>query len=441
MSTANHTDKLHDPPNGAARDPAPVRPAGAMIDPDEALRLVLEAAAPLAPRDVPLGEACGLRLAQEVRADRDYPAFDRAMMDGYAVRSADGGRSVAVTGEVRAGMVSPVSVVEGRCLEIMTGAPCPAGADAVVPKEHARREGDRVQLPRAIAPGHHIAPQGSECPADRVVLVPGQTVTPLAVAVMASFGLRSVRVVPRPVLGTITTGSELVRADAEPGPAQIRDSNGPMLSAMTVDLGLARPLHLHADDRPEAIVHALGTLSDRDIVLLTGGVSVGNYDLVPDALRSYGAEVLFHKVRQKPGKPLLVARKGRQLVFGLPGNPLATHLCFHRYVTAAAAKMAGSRNVRQLVTGELSGPVSPKPGRTSFVPAVAAFVAGAGRWRVRPTPGLSSADIFGSCRANCYLHVPPGSAAVAAGECLAFSWIAGTAWPIACEQERPADLL
>lgn len=441
MTTAFETNKLNVPATGAACNTRPARPAGAMIDPDEALRLVLEAAAPLAARDVPLGEACGLRLAQEVRADRDYPAFDRAMMDGYAVRSADGGRSVAVTGEVRAGMVSPVSVVEGRCLEIMTGAPCPAGADAVVPKEHVRRDGDRVMLPRAIAPGQHIAPKGSECPADRVVLVPGQTVTPLAAAVMASFGLRSVRVVPRPSLGIITTGSELVPAEAEPGPAQIRDSNGPMLSAMTVDLGLARPLHLHADDRPDAIVHALGTLAERDIVLLTGGVSVGNYDLVPDALRSYGAEVVFHKVRQKPGKPLLLARRGRQLVFGLPGNPLASHLCFHRYATAAAAKMAGSRNVRQLMTGELTEPVPPKPGRTHFVPAVGAFVAGAGRWRVRPTPGLSSADIFGSCPANCYLHVPPGSATIAVGESLAFSWIAGPAWPSSCAQERPADFL
>ncbi len=406
-------------------------PAGspATIGPDEALRLVVQEAQQLAPRTVPLVQACGLVLAELVAADRDHPPFPRATMDGYAVRTADAGKTVAVAGEVAAGQEPSIPVAEGSCVEIMTGAPCPPGTEAVVEKEQVRREGNRAILPAGIALGRHIAPQGSECPAGRTVLRPGTTVTPLAIAVMASFGLEEVRVVPRPTLGIITTGGELARPGGELRLGQIRDSNGPMLAAMACDLGLDLPPHLHAEDRLESILAALEQVRQRDIVLLTGGVSVGTYDLVPKALTQYGAEVVFHRVRQKPGKPLLFARKRGQLVFGLPGNPLACHFCFHRYVAGAVRQMEGKVPVSDRFPGQLTAPVEPKGSRTYFITARAEHSGGAGgAWLVHPLPGVTSADVFASSQANCYVEVPPGAREIPAGQTVALTWIGRVPW-------------
>jgi molybdopterin molybdotransferase len=400
-----------------------------MITPDEALHLVVEAVCPLGARDVPLLEACGLQLAQSVEADRDYPPFDRAMMDGYAVRTADAGRRVLVTGEIPAGEYVRREVVEGSCQEIMTGAPCPPGTEAVVPKEDVRRSGDEAALPRHISHGQHIAPQGSECPAGQAVLRPGETVTPMAVAVMASFGIRSIRVTPRPSLGVITTGGELTQSGHDPAPGQIRDSNGPMLVAMAVDMALDEPPHLHAEDTTEAILDSLRKVGSRNIVLLTGGVSVGSYDLVPEAVAALGAEVVFHKVTQKPGKPLMVAKRDEQILFGLPGNPLAVHFCFNRYVAAAIRKMEGKPPAADAIRGRLAGPVEPKDSRTYFVTARAERTDDADTWQVHPMPGVTSADMFASAGANCYVEVPCGGRQLRPGETVTFTWIGNAPWP------------
>jgi len=396
-----------------------------MIDPDEALTLVVEATVPRRRRALPVDDSCGLRLAEEVRADRAYPAFDRAMMDGYAVRVADAGRTVVVTGELAAGGVSPRSFQQGECIEIMTGAICPPRAEAIVPKECAHRSANRVSLPKHIEPGQHIAPRGSECEAGSLVLRPGDVVTPLAVAVMASFGRKEVLVTPRPTVGIIVTGGELVATGAEPAAGQIRDSNGPMLAAMAAELGLDRPAALRVEDKIEAIVEAVRALADRDLILLSGGVSMGSYDLVPDALRVFGAEIVFHKARQKPGKPLLFARREDQLFFGLPGNPLSCHFCFHRYVSAAVRVMLGMPGVRQVCCGRLTEAIRPKAERTFFVPAAASLDRQTRSWCLVPMPGVTSADVFHSCRANCYVHVPAGRNPIPAGDELSFSWLAG----------------
>lgn len=400
-----------------------------MIAPDEALRLVLRFASRLPSRPVPLTDACGLELAEPILADRDYPPFPRAMMDGFAVRVADAGSTVRVVGEIAAGQSAPTDVADGRSLEIMTGAPCPPGTEAVVQKEHVSQERDGIQLPGRIMYGQHIAPQGSECRTGELVLRPGQIVTPLAVAVMASFGMEAVRVTPRPTLAIITTGAELIPPGQKPGPGEIRDSNGPMLVTMARDLGLDRVAHEHAEDTLDSIVAALGKAAANDVILLTGGVSVGSYDLVPQALRVVGAEVVFHKVRQKPGKPLLFSRKNAQLVFGLPGNPLASHLCFHRYVAPAIRQLDGKTAVADPVFGKLASPVQPKGGRTYFVPAHGARADETGDWKIHPLPGVSSADIFASCNANAYIEVPPGHVEIPAGETLSFTWIGNAPWP------------
>ena len=399
-----------------------------MIAPDDAIRLVLENAPLLPSHKVPLSQACGLKLAEPVLSDRDYPPFPRAMMDGYAVRLADAAATVEVIGEVAAGCSVETQVTEGQCLEIMTGAPCPPGTEAVVQKEHVRRDGSQVTLPREIKLGGHIAPRGSECRGGVVVLKPGDTITPLATAVIASMGLDSILATRRPTLAVITTGSELVPPGTEPAPGQIRDSNGPMLASMARDLRIDSPLHLHVSDREDEILQAISSVAEYDIVLLTGGVSVGNYDLVPPALRDFGAETIFHKVRQKPGKPLLLAKKDSQLLFGLPGNPLACHFCFHHYVAAAIRKMSGKSTLSSPVLGSLTEAVKPKKGRTHFVAACAQQDGSTGPWSVRPLPGVSSADIFGACMANCYAEIPPDHDSLAAGNIVSFTWIGNGPW-------------
>ncbi len=401
-----------------------------MIGPDEALRLVLEERLMRPPQSVSAVESYGMQLAESIAADRDYPPFPRAMMDGYAVAVADAGKTIDVLGEVAAGQEAPGPVDAGRCYEIMTGAPCPSGTEAVVQKEQVQRSEDRVALPGRIDPGQHIAPQGSECQNGRVVLQQGQTVSPLAVAVMASCGQDSVQVVPRPRLAVITTGTELAPPGTMPTAAQIRDSNGPMLVVMARDMGLPTPTHLHADDRVDSLLGALGQTADADIVLLTGGVSVGNYDFVPQALEDFGATTIFHKVNQKPGKPLLLARRDEQLIFGLPGNPLASHFCFHRYVAAAIRQMEGKPSRLQSLQGELTESVGRKRSRTHFVVARAEHTDEPnGGWRLRPLRGVSSADIFAACPANCYLELPPGTETAQAGEILRFTWIGNAPWP------------
>ena len=411
-----------------------------MIGPDEALRLVLGAATERCPRQVELIDACGLLLAEAVRADRDYPPFPRATMDGYAVRTASAGQIVEVVGEVAAGDVVKTRVTREHCLEIMTGAPCPPGTEAVVQKEEAVLDEDRVQLPSTILAGQNIAPRGSECRRGDLILRPGQTVTPLAVAVLASVGRRSVSVIPRPSLAVITTGAELIPPGRDPPAGKIRNFNGAMLSAMAGDMGIDRPLHRHAEDRPESILAALGEVADRDVILLTGGVSAGRYDLVPQAVWQYGAEPVFHKVTQKPGKPLLVARKEDQLLFGLPGNPLGCHLCFHRYVAAAIRKMEGRPAETPSFQGHLAGPVEPKADRTFFIAAHAEHKKGvAADWLLHPMPGTTSADVFTSCRANCYAQVPPGGECLGAGEILAFTWIGGACTQCMAWETPPPD--
>ncbi len=401
-----------------------------MITPDEALELVLGEARPCPARPVPLVEACGLRLAEAVAAGKPFPPFPRALRDGFAVRASDAGKTVRIAGEVAAGQVSAAGVAEGTCLEIMTGAACPAGTEAVVPKEQVSREGDRVALPPEISHGQHIAQPGSECQAGRVILEPGATLTPLAVAALASLGRKEVRVVPRPSLAVITTGGELVGPDQEPAWGQIRDSNGPMLVAMARDLGLSPPPHLHAVDREESILAALHETAAYDVVVLTGGVSVGRYDLVPESLKVYGAELVFHRVSQRPGRPLLLARKGAQRLFGLPGNPLGVHFCFHRYVTAAVRQMEGKPAALDRCLGSLTADVEQRGRRTYFVTARAERGGPPGdQWRVEPLAGVTSADVFAPCGANCYVELPPGHEIVPAGTHVSFTWLAGAFAP------------
>jgi molybdopterin molybdotransferase len=396
-----------------------------MISPAEAYRIVLDVASPLPAARVPWLEALGKPLAETVRADRSYPPFRRAMMDGYAVSLASAGQTIDVIGRQTAGAApSPQVVTALGCVEIMTGAACPLGTEAVVQKEHVRFDGNRVILPAVIEPGRHIAEPGSECAQGEAILRAGDLVTPLAIAALASVGRQDVAVVPAPRMAVIVTGEELASGSQDLRDGQIRDANGPMLMALAVKFGLAPPECRRVGDDLAAIQAALEASIDCDLVVLSGGASVGAFDFVPGALADWGAEILFHKVRQKPGKPLLLARRDASLVFGLPGNPLACHFCFCRYVQAATARMCGHGRA---ITGEgqLASPLRPDRGRTFFVPAgVERASSSPTGWSIHPLPGVSSADIFHSHQANAYVELPPGAEELPAGTVAAVNFFA-----------------
>jgi molybdopterin molybdotransferase len=389
-----------------------------MLTPEAALSLVTESVRPLSPRRFPRHEALGLMSAEPIRADRNYPPFPRAMMDGYAVRVADAGRTIPVVGEIAAGRQIEAVTGEGTCIEIMTGGCCPPGTEAVVQKEHVRREESNVALPAEISPGQHIAPPASECCEGEEVLPSGTIISPLAVAAMATFGIEIVTAIPRPSIAIITTGSELAAVGVKPSPVQIRDSNGPMLAALAAERGIDISFSMTVPDRLEDVLTAVATSTDKDLVLIAGGVSVGTYDFVPRALKEYGAEIVFHRVAQKPGKPLLMARKDNQILFGLPGNPLGCHLGFHRYV-AAAIYLMGGKPLSPTYTGRVIQLIRPKSGRTHFIPAQAFWQDG--DWSLQPLPGVSSADVFHASKANSYLHIPPSCEDIAEGGVVEFS--------------------
>jgi molybdopterin molybdotransferase len=401
------------------------------LDPHRALACVLAHTPVATPRTASLEDAVGRVLAEDVVSDRDYPPFARAMMDGYAVRVDDGGRRVSVCGIVAAGQDPQawgLTVEGGRAVEVSTGAPCPLGTEAVVMHEEAERDGETVHLPQTLRAGQHIARPGSDCPAGTVVLAAGQEMTALGIAALASFGRGKVLVLPPPSLAIITTGNEVVAHDGRPAAVEIRDANGPMLAAQARALGLNATLD-HARDSIESVQQALARAAAADIVLLSGGVSAGRFDLVPAALSGVQAEVIFHGIAQKPGKPLLFGRTGGRLLFGLPGNPLGSHLCFQRYVAAAVRKWMG---VTALQTGGRARMATALAGlcdRTLFQPARVApdqgGPDGVAGWRAVPARNHSSADLFNAATANAYLRLPPGEGGVPGGAEVDFEWIGG----------------
>jgi molybdopterin molybdotransferase len=372
-----------------------------------------------------LDQTLGLVLAESLKADRDYPPFDRAMMDGFAVCVSDAGKTVEVMGEVAAGQApTGYDVAPGRCVNIMTGAPCPKGTEAVVREEKVRREGKGVTLPDKILPGRNIVKKGSECSEGSMVLQKGEKVSPLTVGVLSSIGHTRVRVIPPPEVALITTGGEVLNPDLKPKPYQIRNSNGPLVEALVKTTGISLSMNLHADDTKESIRRALDRVKGSDLILITGGVSVGKYDLVPQQLLEYGAQVLFKRVRQKPGKPVMLARKGNQLIFGLPGTPLAVHFCYHRYVEAAIRKIMGFPPKRTLYKGFLREPLVSKSSRSKrplYLLGTAREKAGS--YEIALKKIASTADLFATPSANCYIHVPAGTDRVEKGQAVEFTWL------------------
>jgi molybdopterin molybdotransferase len=391
----------------------------------EALALILTHTHSLTPRCLLLApQLIDLVLAEDVVSDVDSPPADKAMMDGYAVRSADlaGGHAVlTVIEEVSAGRVPRRTVEPGQTTRIMTGAPVPAGADAVVMVERSHGLDDnKVELRDEPRPGQHILTRGSEMRRGETILSAGTVLQPQEVGLLALVGRAQVTVVPRPRVAILSTGDELVETAAVPGPGQIRNSNGPMLAAQVVRGGaLAESLGI-GPDRADVLTELVRRGLQADVLILSGGVSAGKRDLVPDVLAEAGVQAHLHKVRLKPGKPVLFgtathADRPPTLVFGLPGNPVSSFVCFELFVRPALHRLAGHAEVGPLtVTASLTTDFVSRTDRPTYHPALVRTNA-AGR-QVRALPWAGSADLRALSGANALLVLPPGDKRFATGD-------------------------
>ncbi len=372
-----------------------------MIDSATAAKLVLQYAQPGPTEIVHLSQALGRTLATAVTCDMDYPPFDRAMMDGFAVRARDvttPGTQLRILGSVAAGSRAPTPLGSGETYQINTGAPMPDGADAVVPIEVAdvAPNGESVTLQTATTPGKHVAPQSSCVSAGSVVLQAGLPLEPAEIATAAAAGATHVGVYARPTVAILATGDELVPIDCKPGEAQIRNSNTCMLEALVrraggepVDLGIA-------GDNGDALRVAIREGLQHDALCITGGVSMGEYDLVPDALDHLGCTVRFKKVAIKPGKPTMFATSetGRY-VFGLPGNPIGAMVTFLLFVEPVLrVRQGGKRGGRRHMNALLDSAMPPVGDRESYWPAVLSTDSN-GHLRAKPLSWRGSGDPFG----------------------------------------------
>jgi molybdopterin molybdotransferase len=393
---------------------------GMTLTVEKALETVLAHTPTLPAEDVPLESALGRVLAADVAADRDFPPFDRAAMDGYAVRVDDvAGAPVVleVAALVRAGQSPDRPLAPGQAVQIMTGAPVPAGAGAVVPVEKSRSlpGGRRVELLSAAEPGAHIARQGSEVRAGTVVLSAGDTIDPASVAVLAAVGQGRVRVGRRPTVSVLSTGDELVDVWDTPQGARIRNSNGYAVAAQARWAGAEVTSLGTVPDHPERIADAVRAGFASDVLLVSGGVSAGAYDLVEDVLERFDVGLLFTRVAVKPGAPLVFGRRGDRLVFGLPGNPVSAQVTFDLFVRPALLRMQGARVVsRPALRAALREAVDNRSGRRAYLPARVVLEGDVlVAWPIR---SQGSGDLAAHARANALLALEPERTRAEAGE-------------------------
>ncbi len=383
----------------------------------EAQRDVLAALPPLPEVDVPLGEAAGLVTAAPVRAAHDVPPFTNSAMDGYAVRAADVAAApveLEVVEDVPAGSVATRSVGPGTAIKIMTGAPLPEGADAVVKVEDTEPGAGRVRILAGAAAGTAVRPAGGDVAAGDTVLDAGARLGPAHLGLLASLGVHRPRVRRRPVAAVMSTGDEVLAPDAELRPGTIHDSNLPMLVALLEELGAGVVDMGIVPDDPHVLRAALEDAAGKaDVVLSSGGVSMGEYDLVKAVLRDLG-HVEFWKVAMQPAKPFAFGTVAGTPLFGLPGNPVSSMVAFEQFVRPGLLTMMGARHVfRPRVGAVLDERVATAAEKTVFVRVQAAWRDGG--WHARPSGGQSSNVLSALAAADAFAVVPVGVAVVPAG--------------------------
>jgi molybdopterin molybdotransferase len=361
---------------------------------------------------VPLDCCAGRVLAEDAAADRPYPPFNRATRDGFAVRAADIPGRVRVIGEARAGQAFEGFVGAGECIEIMTGAPVPEGADAVVMIEHCTRidEGD-MSTDRSIESGGYIASAGCEARQGSAIVRAGTRLDFSHVGWLATIGRTTVSVYARPTVAILPTGDEIVEVGATPGASQIRNSNAHALAAQVRRAGGEPVLLPIARDDRDHTAELIGKGLECDLLLLSGGVSAGKYDFVEAALSECGAEFYFDRVLIQPGQPLVFGRARGKFFFGLPGNPASTMVTFELFGRAALELLSGAGEAPLPLTfARLTRPFRHKTGLTRFLPAVVQDGA------ITPISWQGSGDVPSICAANAFRAADPNQGEYAAGD-------------------------
>lgn len=396
---------------------------------DEALGIVQWQAAGLrglVGEPVPLLDCPGRVLAEAVVADRDQPPFDRSTRDGFAVRASETGDGVElqVEGQVRAGERWQGGALErGAAIEIMTGAPIPEGADAVVMVEHTvvSERGIRLMGGRTWRVGENVVPRGSEAREGEAVLGVGSVVAGAEIALAAACGRAGLTVFRRPRVAIVATGDELVELDAVPGEQQIRNSNSYGLASLVAAAGGEAVRLPIAPDRREELEESVREARGCELMILSGGVSMGKYDLVEEVLQGMGAEFFFTGVRMQPGKPVVfgtLPERGEfpaRFFFGLPGNPVSTQVTFHCFVEPMLRAMGGGGvQGPRFVQAVLGEGVEGKAGLMRVLPA--RLTADRARPEVRLVGWQGSGDLAANARANCYAVLPPERESFAAGD-------------------------
>jgi len=392
-----------------------------MIDVDEAYKVLFVNIKPVGTEQVALEAALYRTLAVPVRCDVDFPPFDKSAMDGYAVRAADVASAPAtlkVVGQIAAGSISEKALAAGEAMQINTGAPMPPGADAVVRVEltELTGSGEAVLIRESVPPGKFITPRATYTSAGQTVLEAGTRMTPLAIGSAATAGAARVTVYRRPKVAILATGDELVEIDRRPVGAQIRDSNRHLLAAL-ITSAHAEPVALTTarDDREslrEQILAGFGS----DVLCITGGVSMGAFDYVPEVLEACGARFHIRKMAIKPGRPTIFATSPTgTLIFGLPGNPASAFVSFELLVRPALGALEGRPGtVPPSVRATLRGSVQSTTDRRAYVPA-RALVGDDGEWVVETLSWHGSGDSFGMAAANALIVQPPEMDAASSG--------------------------
>ena len=380
-------------------------------------------------------EATGQVLAEPVVADRNFPPFPRAARDGYALRAADLAKlpaTLEVVAEIKAGVAPELAIKLGRgqAAAIMTGAPAPSGADAVVMVEYTSRNGNQVEITKGVSAGDNIVPSGSEAKRGERLLSPGTRLDHAAIAVAASVGRTHILVYSKPQIAVLSTGDEIVDIDVPPGPNQIRNSNSYSLAAQIKAAGGEPVLLPIAPDEPTRLRELIVDGFESDLLLLAGGVSMGKYDLVEQVLADFQAQFFFTGAQIQPGRPIVFGRvpcgagasretpvspENYKYFFGLPGNPVSTMVTFDLFVRPVIDALSGLSPQKLIfLSAKLKSEIKTKTGLKRFLPAILSgefedAEVELARWQ-------GSGDIAATARANCYIVIPPDRERIAAGE-------------------------
>jgi molybdopterin molybdotransferase len=383
-----------------------------LLNVNEAKSAILQQVKTLTPIKLALIDALGHVLAGDIYATLDIPAFKQSSMDGYAVRYEDRMDALSVVGEMAAGTSSVMGISNGETARIFTGAPVPEGADTVVMQEKVTVESGRITIQDPLLKhGSNTREKGSEVKSGALAIQQGTYLTPAALGFLAGIGETDVLVYPMPKVGIILTGKELQSPGQPLSAGQVYESNSFSLRGALAKAGVDETAVYFADDDLRTLTDIMAeAILANDLVVLTGGVSVGDYDFVVEAAMHCGVEKIFHKVKQKPGKPLYFGTLGNKLIFGLPGNPSSVLNCFYQFVLPAVEAVSGRAANERLVEAILETPYEKTAGLTHFVKAIYS------NGHVKPLGAQESFRMSSFANANCMIRLEEDRTSCSAGE-------------------------